>query len=630
MPLLTSEIRAGPVLVTAFGRVTHRDLAQLRFTASLDYRRGPPFVSPAIIEGEMFLTFWRFRSAIAPYAWAMAGGALLVIFVAAMEVALPWPMKIIVDDVLQQAGSSGQHGAPSFPGLAGLGPLEVLLLAASALLAMTVLNAGADYLGTRILNGVGEKAMATIRADVFTHLQRLSLSFHDKQRLGDLVTRTTTDVDYVRALMVSILSVLLPNVFILGFIITICVLVDPAFAMIGLAVAPLLFVTVLVYRRRIKRASRAARSKDSDIAAAMSETFSSVRVMQTYTSEARHEEDFRTRNNGRMDVGLRVIRLQSMFSPLVDVIATVGTVLVLWVGAQRVLEGTMTLGLLIVFLAYLKALYAPMKALAKLTTVISRGQASAERIQEILDTAPAITDKPGAMPAPRLAGGVELRGVSFGYQGDRDVLHGIDLTAQPGSVVAITGPTGAGKSSIVSLIPRLYDVTRGAVLLDGLDVRDLQVATVRKQISMVLQESILFRGTIYDNIAYGSEGVSREQVLAAAEAAYVDEFVRTLPLGYDTPVAERGVTLSGGQRQRIAIARALVRDTPIVILDEPTSGLDAISEQYIMRGLDRLMVGRTVIVIAHRLSTLQRADQIFVLDHGRIVESGRHTDLGLR
>jgi subfamily B ATP-binding cassette protein MsbA len=404
-------------------------------------------------------------------------------------------------------------------------------------------------------------------------------------------------------------------------------LVDPAFALIGLAVAPLLFVTVLVYRRRIKRASREARSKDSDIAAAMSETFASVRVMQTYTSEARHEEDFRAQNHGRRDAGLRVIRLQSMFSPLVDVIATLGTVLVLWMGAQRVLEGTMTLGLLLVFLAYLKAMYSPMKSLAKLTTVISRGQASAERIQEILDTAPAVSDKQGARPAPQLTGAVELRGVSFGYHGDQDVLHGIDLKAEPGSVVAITGPTGAGKSSVVSLIPRLYDVTQGALLLDGIDVRDLHVATVRKQISMVLQESILFRGTIYDNIAYGSEGVSREQVLAAAEAAYVDEFVRNLPLGYDTPVAERGVTLSGGQRQRIAIARALVRNTPIVILDEPTSGLDAISEQYVMRGLDRLMAGRTVIVIAHRLSTLKRADKIYVLDHGRIVESGRHTDL---
>jgi subfamily B ATP-binding cassette protein MsbA len=468
--------------------------------------------------------------------------------------------------------------------------------------------------------------MATIRADVFVHLQRLSLSFHDRQRLGDLVTRTTTDVDYVRSLMVSMLSVLLPNIFILGFITTICVLVDPTFALIGLAVAPLMFVTVLVYRRRIKSASKEARSKDSDIAAAMSETFASVRVMQTYTSETHHEEAFRFRNDGRMNAGLRVIRLQSMFSPLVDVIAALGTVLVLWIGAQRVLDGTMTLGLLLVFIAYLKAMYSPMKSLAKLTTVISRGQASAERIQEILDTAPAIADEPDAVPAPRLTGGVELRNVSFGYQ-DRDVLHEINLKAEPGSLVAITGPTGAGKSSVVSLIPRLYDTTAGTVLLDGIDVRKLKVPTVRKQISMVLQESILFRGSIYENIAYGCESVSREQVLAAAEAAYVDEFVRDLPLGYDTPVAERGVTLSGGQRQRIAIARALMRDSPIVILDEPTSGLDAISEQYVMQGLDRLMAGRTVIVIAHRLSTLKRAARIYVLDHGRITESGRHEEL---
>jgi ATP-binding cassette subfamily B protein len=574
----------------------------------------------------MFRTFWRFRKAAAPHSWAMGGGALLVIFVAAMQVALPWPMKIIVDDVLQPLGKPGTETTPEFLGLASLSPLQLLLLAASALLVLTVMNSAADYLGTRLLNGVGEKTMATIRADVFVHLQRLSLSFHDKQRLGDLVTRTTTDVDYVRSLMVSMLSVLLPNIFILGFITTICVLVDPTFALIGLAVAPLMFVTVLVYRRRIKSASKEARSKDSDIAAAMSETFASVRVMQTYTSETHHEEAFRFRNDGRMNAGLRVIRLQSMFSPLVDVIATLGTVLVLWIGAQRVLDGTMTLGLLLVFIAYLKAMYAPMKSLAKLTTVISRGQASAERILEILDTAPAVADQPGAVPAPPLSGEVELHNVSFGYQ-DRDVLHGISLKAEAGSLVAITGPTGAGKSSIVSLIPRLYDVTEGTVLLDGMDVRKLQVPTVRKQISMVLQESILFRGSIYDNIAYGCEGVTREQVLAAAEAAYVDEFVRDLPQGYDTPVAERGVTLSGGQRQRIAIARALVRDSPIVILDEPTSGLDAISEQYVMHGLDQLMAGRTVIVIAHRLSTLKRADRIYVLDHGRIIETGRHEEL---
>ena len=563
---------------------------------------------------------------MAPRAWALAGGAILVIVSAAMQVALPWPLKIIVDDVLKVPDKSGQNGLLQVFGIARLDRWQLLVVAIGGLLFITLCNAAAGYLGSRILNGAGERVMASIRGEVFAHLQRLSLSFHDKQQLGDLVTRATTDIDYVRAMIISMLSVLVPNFFILGFIATICFVADPVFALIALAVSPLLFATVLFYRPHIKAASRTARSKDSDIASTMTETFSSVRVMQAYTSEERHEAHFRDRNTARMNAGLRLVKLQSALPPLVDVIVALGTVLVLWAGVQRVLDRTMTLGLLLVFLAYLKALYDPMKELAKLTTVISRGQVSAERLQEILDTAPAIADRRRARPAPRLTGEVELRWVSFGYTGF-DVLHGINLRVEAGQMVALTGPTGAGKSSVVSLIPRLYDVTRGSVLLDGIDIRDLQLATVRKQISMVLQDSILFRGTIYDNIAYGSDHVTPEQVFAAAEAAHVDEFVDKLPLGYDTPVAERGVTLSGGQRQRIAIARAFVRDTPIVILDEPTSGLDAISEQYVMQGLDRLMVGRTVIVIAHRLSTLRRADAIYVFDHGQIVESGTHDGL---
>jgi len=563
---------------------------------------------------------------MAPHARALTGGVVLVVLAAVMQVVLPWPLKVIVDNVLKNSETSADHGLLQAFGAEGLDRLQLLSLALAGLLVFTLVNAGARYLGSRLLNGVGERMTASIRVDVFAHLQRLSLSFHDKQRLGDLVTRTTTDIDYLRAMIISIMAVLVPNVLILGFIATICLLVDPAFALVALAVAPLLFATVVIYRPRVKAASRAARSKDSDIASAMAETFSSVRVMQSSTSEGRHEADFRDRNGARMNAGLRLVRLQSALSPLVDVIVVLGTVLVLWFGVRRVLDGTMTLGLLLVFLAYLKALYDPMKELAKLTTVISRGQVSAERLLEILSTAPEIIDRPGARPAPLLTGAVELRGVSFGYAGS-EVLHTINLRVEPGRMVAIAGPTGAGKSTLVSLIPRLYDVTQGAVLLDGIDIRDLQLATVRAQISMVLQDSILFRGTIYDNIAYGSDHPTREQVFAAAEAANVDEFVRALPLSYDTPVAERGVSLSGGQRQRIAIARALVRDTPIVILDEPTSGLDAISEQHVMRGLDRLMIGRSVIVIAHRLSTLRRADVIYVIDHGQIVESGKHADL---
>ncbi|MEO3936402.1 ABC transporter ATP-binding protein [Dermatophilaceae bacterium Soc4.6] len=564
---------------------------------------------------------------MSPHSRALVIGSGLVALVAAMDVALPWPLKIIVDDILKKPTNANSDAILNRLGLSTLGRPALLGLCLASLVGFTVLNAVATYWGSRVLGGVGERVTAAIRAEVFTHLQRLSLSFHDRQRLGDLLTRTTTDVDYVQGLLVSSLSVLVPNVLVLAFITTICFIVDPTFALIALAVAPLLFGTVVLYRRRIKAASRAARSKDSDIASTVSETFSSVRVMQSYNTEGRHEAGFRFRNLARMDAGLRVVQLQSALSPLVDVIVAAGTVLVLWVGAQRVLADTMSLGLLLVFLAYLKALYDPMKALAKLTTVISRGQASAERLSQILDTAPMVVDLPSARPAPALTGAVRLRGVSFGYDADSAVLSDVDLHAQPGEVIAITGPTGAGKSSIISLIPRLYDVTQGAVLLDGIDIRDLQLATVRKQISLVLQDSILFCGTIYENIAYGAENVTRDQVLTAARAAHVEEFVRNLPLGYDTPVAERGTSLSGGQRQRIAIARAFVRDTPIVLLDEPTSGLDAISEQYVMRGLDRLMKGRTVFIIAHRLSTLRRADRIYVIDNGRVVETGRHDEL---
>jgi ATP-binding cassette subfamily B protein len=563
---------------------------------------------------------------LSAHVWTLAGGAILVILAAAMQVALPWPLKIIVDNVLKSPGKSGQNGLLQAFGIAGLDQWQLLFVAIAGLLVITLFNAAAGYLGSRILNGVGERVMTNIRSDVFTHLQRLSLAFHEKQKLGDLVTRATTDIDYVRVMIISMLSILVPNFFILAFIGAICFVADPAFALIALAVSPLLFATVVLYRPHIKAAARTARTRDSDIASTMTETFSSVRVMQAYTSEGRHEAHFRHSNTARMNAGLRLVKLQSALPPLVDVIVALGTVLVLWAGVQRVLDRSMTLGLLLVFLAYLKALYDPMKELAKLTTVISRGQVSAERLQEILNTTPEIVDRRRARPAPQLTGAVELRWVSFGYTGS-DVLHGINLRVEAGQMVALTGPTGAGKSSVASLIPRLYDVTRGSVLLDGIDIRDLQLVTVRKQISMVLQDSILFRGTIYDNIAYGSDNVTPEQVFAAAKAAHVDEFVDALPLGYNTPVAERGVTLSGGQRQRIAIARALVRDTPIVILDEPTSGLDAISEQYVMQGLERLMVGRTVIVIAHRLSTLRRADAIYVFDHGRIVETGDHDRL---
>jgi subfamily B ATP-binding cassette protein MsbA len=395
-------------------------------------------------------------------------------------------------------------------------------------------------------------------------------------------------------------------------------------------VAPILFAVVFSYTRRLKRASKEARRKDSDIASAASETLSAIRVVQAYTGEGRHERRFLKHNEERLVAGLDAVRLQAKLTPAIDVITAVGTVIVLWFGAHRVLNGQMSLGLLLVFLAYLSQLYRPMRSLSKLAWLVSRGQASADRLHDLLSVDIRIVDRPRAIEAPPFAGSVEFRNVSFEYVPGQEVIHDASLVARPGETIALVGPTGAGKSTLVSLIPRFYDPAEGAVLIDGRDAREYKLARLRRQIALVLQDSILFHGTIYDNIAYGAANPTEDEVLAAAEAAYVDEFAGSLPDGYATVVSERGTTLSGGQRQRIAIARALVRNAPIVILDEPTTGLDAFAERYVLKGLRRLMEGRTVFVIAHRLSTLRSADRIYMLDGGCIVESGTHEELTRR
>jgi ATP-binding cassette, subfamily B, bacterial len=571
-------------------------------------------------------TFWRFRRGLRPYRPALVTGSLLVLLVAALNIAAPWPLKVIVDNVIR--GKPLEHG----PGeilrdIAGSDPQRLLVASVLALFTIVVVTALADYLGTVVLDGIGERTTAELRSEVFAHLQRQSLAFHDRQRVGDLTTRVTADVDYVQDMLVAVLSVLIPNIVLLAGIVTVMFVVEPEFALLSLAIAPVLFVTVFVFTRRIKRASKLARRKEGEVANVASETLSAMRLVQAYTREPRHLGHFRDRNVERLAAGLDVINLQAKLSPMVDVITAAGTAIVLWFGTRRVLSGEMTLGLLLVFLAYLSQLYRPMRHLSKLATVISRGQASADRLHEILTVDARVREGDDAVAAPPLRGRVELRDVTFGYVPDEPVLHGVSIEAAPGETVALAGPTGAGKSTLVSLVPRLQDVWNGAVLVDGEDVRSFTLASLRRQIALVLQDSILFHGTIYDNIAYGASNPSEEEVFAAAEAAYVHEFVRDLPDGYATVVSERGTTLSGGQRQRIAIARALVRDAAIVILDEPTSGLDAVSERYVLKGLAPLTRGRTVFVVAHRLSTLRNADRIYVLQQGRIIESGTHDEL---
>ena len=574
----------------------------------------------------MFRTFWRFRRVVGPYRPFLAVGGALVLVVAATDILTPWPLKVVVDNVLRGNPLSGVLG-DLFDSLPGSGPDAILTAAVVLLIVVVVVNAAADYLSSYVLDGIGQRVMADLRSQVFTHLQRQSLLYHDRQRLGDLMTRITSDVAQVQDMLVTSLSVLIPNVTMLIGIVVVMFVVDPGFALIALSVAPALFVVIFVSTRRIKRASKVARRKESDIASVASETLSAIHVVQAYTSEDRHERRFREHNDERLRAGLDAVRLQAALTPAIDVITAIGTGIVLWVGANRVRSGEMSLGLLLVFLAYLSQLYRPMRNLSKLAWVVSRGQASSDRLEEVLSVDVRVVERRHASTAHRFSGAVQFRDVSFGYADGLEVLHDVSLGVEPGERVAVAGATGAGKSTLASLIPRFYDPQRGAVLVDGVDVRDYTLASLRRQIALVLQDSILFHGSIRDNIAYGAEDPTADEILTAAEAAYVDEFVRELPDGYDTIVSERGSTLSGGQRQRIAIARALVRDAPIIILDEPTSGLDALSERYVLKGLERLMEGRSVILIAHRVSTLQTADRIYVIDDGRVAEAGSHDQL---
>jgi ATP-binding cassette subfamily B protein len=557
----------------------------------------------------VFRTFWRFRQIIVPYRAPLVIGSVLVLLTAAVDVATPWPLKVVVDNVLRRKPLGGGPG-DLFSFLGGLDRRQLLLVAVLTLLAILIAGALAEYLSTLVLDGIGERLTADLRDHVFAHLQRQSLAFHNRQRVGDLTTRLTGDVDYVQELLVASLSVLVPNVTVLTAIVVVMFLVDPTFSLLALGVAPVLFVVVFFFKPRIKRASKRARRKESEVASVASETLSAIQVVQAYTGEPRHFDRFRRRNRERLAAGLDVVTLQARFSPSVDVVTGAGTALILYFGARRVLSGQMSLGLLLVFLAYLSQLYRPIRNLAKLATITSRGQASAERLHELLSTDVRVLERPGAIVLTRPRGAIELRDVTFGYEPGRPVLEDVSLSAEPGETIAVAGPTGAGKSTLVSLLPRLYDPWSGQLLVDGRDVREFTLQSLRRQIALVLQDSILFHGTIFDNIAYGSDELSADGVFAAAEAAYVDEFVRDLPDGYDTIVSERGTTLSGGQRQRIAIARALARDAPIVILDEPTSGLDGVSERLVLRGLERLVAGR-----------------IYVVDRGRIVESGTDEEL---
>ena len=563
---------------------------------------------------------------LAPHRAMLVIAFVAVLGEAGTDLLEPWPLKIVFDYVFgtkhMPAWLSGLLAATF-----GLDKVAILHFAVFAVIVIALLGALSAYGEKYLTTSVGQWVMHDLRRILYHHIQRLSLAYHDQKPTGDLISTVTADIESIQDFISQALLGIVVNVLTLVGMLVVMFYLNWRFTLIALSVTPVLFVVVYTYTKRIKKASRALRKKEGEVVSVVSEVLSSMRVVKAFAREDYEEERLAQQSLENVEIALKARSLKAKLAPVVQVIVAVGTCLVLWYGVNLVMRGQITTGSLLVFLLYLGKMYKPMRDLSKMTDTMSKAAVGYERIHEVIETEDKIRNLPGAKKAPSFRGEIEFEHVSFAYDNGYRTLNDVNLRVEAGQMAALVGPTGAGKTTIVSLIGRFYDPEKGVVKIDNRDVRDYKLKSLRRQISFVLQDTLLFRAPVWQNIAYGRPEASREEILRAAELANADEFIRNMPQQYDTMVGEKGVTLSGGQRQRIAIARAIIRNAPILIMDEPTSGLDAASEELVFEALNRLMADRTTIVIAHRLSTVRRADVIFVIDHGTIVERGTHEKL---
>jgi subfamily B ATP-binding cassette protein MsbA len=568
----------------------------------------------------------RLLALLRSHASALTLGALAVVGEGVANLAEPWPLKIVLDNVLRAKPAKGWLN-DFVVGIAGTDRLAILEFCAVAVLMIATVGAVCSYFEKRITASVSQWVSHDLRRTLYFHVQSLSVSYHDQKRTGDLLSRATSDIDAIQSFISGNLLSSVTDILTLAGMITVMFFLNWQFTLIALSVAPPLAIIVYTYTRRIKSASRDLRKQEGEIASVMEEALTSMRLVKTFAREDYEQQRMEEQSLATVEIALRARGLKAKLAPIVEVIVAIGTALVLWYGGRLALSGELSTGSLVVFIYYLGKMYKPMQDLSKMTDALSKAAVGHERILEVLETRAKVKDLVGARTAPRFHGTIEFRDVSFSYDGQTPTLRDVNLRIQPGQIAAFVGPTGSGKTTIVSLISRLYDPNAGSVSIDGRDVRGFTQKSLRQQMSYVLQETVLFHGTVWRNIAYGRPEATRSEILRAAELANAKEFIDKMPDGYDTIIGERGVTLSGGQRQRIAIARAIIRNSPILILDEPTSGLDTATEALVFEALDRLMEGKTCIVIAHRLSTIERADVIFVVKDGQIVERGRHQEL---
>jgi ATP-binding cassette subfamily B protein len=557
---------------------------------------------------------------------------VLLAFLSLVEIGLgalqPWPLAVVVNYVFDhekhQMAEPFRHWLDAITG-GNLIVLLIVLVIAGVVLQVT--NQFASMFHTQFQVDTGQRMVFDLRGKLFEHLQALGLHHHITTNTGDAVYRLEVDAYSIENLVMSGLFPLASSVITLVVMFTILVKLDRTVALLSLTVVPFLYLCLRYYTKTLVNREERVKEIESKLVERMYETFSAMRLVKSFAREPYEAERFATSSNAAMRARISITWQESLFSVVVSTITILGTALVLGVGGLHVLRGQMTLGALLVVIAYLGAVYGPLSAIAHTTGQLQGAMAGARRVRRIFAVIPETVDAPGSIDAKNLKGDIRFENVGFKYPDGTEVLHNIDFEASPGQMIALVGLTGAGKTTLVSLIPRFYDATSGRVLVDGVDVRQYRVRSLRDRIAIVLQDPVLFSGSITSNLRYGRLDATVEEIQAAARAAHAHEFISHLSKGYDTEIAEAGGGLSGGERQRLSVARAIVKDAPILILDEPTSSLDSISEEIVFAALRRLRAGRTTIVIAHRLSTVRDADRILVLDGGKIAARGRHDEL---
>jgi ABC-type multidrug transport system fused ATPase/permease subunit len=569
-------------------------------------------------------------SLIRPYRRTLAVIFIFMLLDTAMSLAAPWPLKIILDSVV------GNHKLTPWlhhllrPVLENGSKAQVAMLAAIAFVLIAIIDAIASYIDNYYTESVGQWVAHDLRMRTYHHLQRLSLGYYSTHETGTILSTLTTDIQTIQGFASSSTLGILVDMLTIVCMLGLMFWLNWDFTLIAIAVTPFLLLFVSRFKKLVKAATHEVRKEQSQIVAVAQQGLESMQVIKAFGQEKTEENRLFVVSEATVGAALKARGIKALLSPVVNITVAACTAIVLWRGALLILAGNLTVGELTVYLAYLARFFKPVKDLATTTNAVAQVTVGVERVRTILDADLIIPDDPEGLEPVTLNGEIEFDHIAFGYDPANPILTDLSLKIKPGQFVGIVGPTGSGKSTVVSLIPRFYDVQSGTVRIDGQDIQRYKLKPLRDQIGYVLQDTVLFRGTIFENIAFGRPGATEDEIIAAAKLANAHDFIMAMPLGYDTPVGERGLTLSGGQRQRIGIARVMIRNSPILLLDEPTAALDSESEKLVIDALEKLMKGKTVIAIAHRLSTIRDADLIAVIKGGVVAESGTHDELMAR